>query len=115
MFVLVWMKEAKARYATLKAAAEKAAASRQKAGKRKSTKAEGLFKQVNKAIWLLSQDPRHPSLATHEFHSLEHPYDRSRKVFEAYIQQHTPGAYRLFWCYGPSKGNITLIAITSHP
>jgi len=37
------------------------------------------------------------------------------KVFEAYVQNKTPGAYRLFWCYGPDKGQITLIAITPHP
>ena len=26
-----------------------------------------------------------------------------------------PGAYRLFWCYGPESGQITIIAITPHP
>jgi len=24
-------------------------------------------------------------------------------------------AYRVFWCYGPAKGDITIIAITRHP
>ena len=27
----------------------------------------------------------------------------------------TPGAYRVFWCYGPNTGEITIIAITPHP
>jgi hypothetical protein len=37
------------------------------------------------------------------------------KVFEAYAEQRTPAAYRVFWYYGPSKGIITIFAITSHP
>ena len=35
----------------------------------------GVFKQVAKTINLLAHNPRHPSLNTHEFHSLENPYD----------------------------------------
>ena len=47
--------------------------------------------------------------------SLEHPYDPGQPVFEAYAQNRTPGAYRVFWCYGPAAGDITIIAITPHP
>ena len=36
-------------------------------------------------------------------------------MFEACMQNSTPGAYRLFWCYGLGKGEITLIAITPRP
>ncbi len=75
----------------------------------------GLVKQIKKALRFLQTNPRHPSLQTHVFHSLEHPYSPREKVFEAYIQQHTPSAYRLFWCYGPTKNQITIIAITPHP
>ena len=75
----------------------------------------GLVKQIKKTLGFLQTNPRHPSLQTHVFHSLEHPYDPDGKVFEAYIQQHTPAAYRLFWCYGPGKDQLTVIAITPHP
>lgn len=75
----------------------------------------GLVKQVKKTLGFLQTNPRHPSLQTHVFHSLENPYDSREKVFEAYIQQNTPAAYRLFWCYGPQKSQITVIAITPHP
>jgi hypothetical protein len=30
-------------------------------------------------------------------------------------QNKTPGADRIFWCYGPEKGEMTIIAITPHP
>jgi hypothetical protein len=81
----------------------------------KSSKQEGLFKQVAKALRLLAENPRHPGLQTHEYESLEHPFDSSQKVFEAYAQNKTPGAYRIFWCYGPARGVLTIVGITSHP
>jgi hypothetical protein len=115
MFTLTWMPEAKANYHDLKAKAEASRASREKKAKTKSSKAEGLFKQVHKTIQLLASNPKHPGLETHEFHSLSHPYDKRQKVFEAYAQNKTPAAYRVFWCYGPKKQHITLIAITPHP
>ena len=115
MFTLIWMPAAKASYDSLKAKAKASLVSRKKNAKTKSSKNEGLFKQVHKTIQLLASNPKHPSLKTHEYDSLVHPYDKSQKVFEAYAQNDTAGAYRVFWCYGPKKQQITLIAITPHP
>lgn len=75
----------------------------------------GLEKQIKKALGYLQINPRHPSLQTHVFHSIENPFDPNDKVFEAYAQNRTPGAYRIFWCYGPQKKEITVLAMTSHP
>lgn len=99
----------------LRAAAQTSATKHAKDKKAKATKAEARFQQVEKCIRLLLQNPRHPGLPTHEFHSIDHPYENDGKVFEAYVQNNTPGAYRLFWCYGPKKGELTIIAITPHP
>jgi hypothetical protein len=82
---------------------------------RKSIEAQGLFEQVHKCVEQLAANPRHPGLHTHEYHSLPHPYNKKQKVFEAYAQNRSPGAYRLFWCYGPGKNQITIFAITPHP
>ena len=71
------------------------------------------YKAVKKAIQFLSQNPRHPGLQTHEFTSLKGP--KGEKVFEAYAEQATPAAYRIFWFYGPKENQITIIAITPHP
>ncbi len=91
-------------YSTLESAAAKSA----------------IFEQVRKAIAYLEMDPHHPSLNTHEFTSLTGA--NGEKVFEAYAQNNTPGAYRIFWHYGPdeNKGKkrtpvITIVAITPHP
>ncbi len=72
-----------------------------------------VFRAVRKTLGLMEIDLRHPSLRTHEFTSLKGP--TGEKVYEAYAQNKTPGAYRIFWHYGPEKGQLTILAITAHP
>jgi len=71
------------------------------------------LKAIYKALAYLELNPRHPSLNTHKYESL------SRKagfeIFEAYAENHTPRAYRIFWHYGPHKDCITILAIVPHP
>jgi len=74
---------------------------------------EKRYKAVAKSIRFLSSNPKHKSLQTHEFTSLSGP--KGEKVFEAYAEQSTPAAYRIFWYYGPDKKMVTIIAITPHP
>ncbi len=114
-FSLVWLEGAADIFRELEAAARKSLETRTMSNKAKASRQEGLFKQVVKCIELLQASPRHPGLATHEYDSIENPYDSRTKVFEAYAQNRTPGAYRIFWCYGPSKGEITIVANTPHP
>jgi hypothetical protein len=109
------MDRAAEEYNRLKDRAEASAQAKAKTGKSKTTKDEGLFKQVHKTIEFLRSNPKHPGLRTHPYDSIPHPYDDKQKVFEAYAQNNTPGAYRVFWCYGPKKGEMTIIAITPHP
>jgi hypothetical protein len=82
---------------------------------------KGILKQVRKTLGYLETNLRAKSLQTHEFESLTRRY--GKKVFEAYIQQKIPGAYRIFWHYGPDEIDkngkriaiITIVAITPHP
>ena len=97
MFDLVWTDTAKESYNLLKTNASQ----------------KKQYKAVNKTIKLLAQDPQYHSLQTHPFISLRGP--NKEKVFVAYAEQKTPAAYRVFWYYGPSKGIITILAITPHP
>ena len=115
MFVLEWTKVAEEQYRELRDQADKSLQARKAQDETKSSKAEGLFKQVHKALKLLRENPRHQGLQTHSYRSIKHPFDSKGKVFEAYAQNQTPGAYRIFWCYGPGKREITIIAITPHP
>lgn len=82
---------------------------------------KGVLKQVRKTLGYLETNLRAKSLQTHEYESLTRRYEI--KVFEAYVQQDTPGAYRVFWHYGPDEIGkngeripiITIVAITPHP
>jgi hypothetical protein len=114
-FSLVWDTEAAKTYNEIKKKAKKSFENRKKSKKTKTSKEEGIFKQVRKSIQFLKNNPRHPSLATHDYSALINPYNPRQKVFEAYAQQHTSAAYRVFWCYGPNKDQITIVAITPHP
>jgi len=71
------------------------------------------FKAVRKALGLLENNPRHPGLNTHKYYGLTGPHGQD--VFEAYAENNTPAAYRIFWCYGPEKSEITILSITPHP
>lgn len=114
-FNLVYRSPATEQYQRLKQEAHATRANRKNSGNKKSSHQEGLFKQVAKALSFLQIDPRHPSLNTHQYTSMDNPYDPKGKVFEAYAQNRTPGAYRIFWCYGPKANDITVLAITPHP
>ncbi|MDR2845486.1 MAG: hypothetical protein LBV28_05290 [Puniceicoccales bacterium] len=87
---------------------------------RDNTRFSALYKQVCKALGYLETNPAHPGLRTHKFTSLQGKNDE--EVFEAYAQNSTPSAYRIFWHYGPDEHTgqkrisiITIIALTSHP
>jgi hypothetical protein len=71
------------------------------------------LKSVRKALGYLQTNPRHPGLNTHKFISLSGP--KGEDVFEAYAENQTPGAYRIFWFYGPGKDVITVLAIMPRP
>lgn len=71
------------------------------------------LKAVRKALGYLENNPRHPGLNTHKYTSLTGA--NGEEVFEAYAENKTPVAYRIFWHYGPNKDVITIIAITPHP
>ena len=82
---------------------------------------KGVLKQVRKTLGYLETNLQAKSLQTHEYKSLTRRY--GKKVFEAYVQQDTSGAYRIFWYYGDDEVDkagkripvITIAAITPHP
>ena len=71
------------------------------------------YKAVAKTLGLMQINLRHPSLNTHKFDAIESPF--GGEVFESYAQNRTPGAYRIFWCYGQEREELYIIAITPHP
>ena len=76
------------------------------------------LKAVQKSLGYLQTNPKHPGLNTHKYKTFTGA--NGEDLFEAYAENHTPGAYRIFWHYGPRNPGInekiiTIVAITPHP
>jgi len=80
----------------------------------------GVLKQVRKTLGYIETNLQAKSLQSHKHFSLSRRY--KKEIFEAYAQQHTPGAYRVYWHYGPDETDkngkripvITIIAMLPH-
>lgn len=70
-------------------------------------------RKVLKTLGLMESNLRHPGLKTHKYSSLAGP--NGEEVFEAYVENKTPAAFRVFWYYGTDQGVLTILAITPHP
>jgi hypothetical protein len=71
------------------------------------------FTKLLKAFSHLSANPRHPGHNSHEIDPLSKI--AGLKVWESYLENKTPAAGRIFWAYGPNRGEITIIGIEPHP
>lgn len=84
------------------------------------------LKKVRKTLGRLEQNPRYPGLNSHPYESF--PVDKDVKVWDSYVENHTPSAWRIFWRYGPDEQEpthadkpaamqsvITVLAIGPHP
>lgn len=74
---------------------------------------KSVVKAIHKVLGYMETNLRHPSLNTHKYDEMEGP--NGEEVFESYAQNKIPGAYRIFWHYGPGKGKITILEISPHP
>lgn len=72
-----------------------------------------LFRKLLKAAELLSTNPRHNSLSSHQIAPLSERY--GTKVWCSYLENRTPAAGRLFWVYGPGEREITIVGFEPHP
>ena len=78
------------------------------------------LKKVQRALARLEADPRYPGLHSHQYENF--PGLPNEKIWDSYVENKTPSAWRIFWMYGPNEtvdGKevpvITVVAITPHP
>lgn len=71
------------------------------------------LKKGRKTLGLIQQDPSYPGLQSHKYRSLHG--SRGEDVWDSYVENNTPGAWRVFWHYGPSADCITIVTIGPHP
>ncbi|MHB8681781.1 MAG: hypothetical protein ACYDA2_06775 [Acidimicrobiales bacterium] len=69
--------------------------------------------KVIRCLDRLSQDPRHPGLSSHRYEVFDEVY--VEKVWESYVENRTPSAWRVWWHYGPDSGQITVLTVRAHP
>jgi hypothetical protein len=70
-------------------------------------------KKVMACLARLESNPRHPGLNSHRYAAYDDVH--GEKIWESYVENRTPGAYRVFWHYGPTESDLTIVSITSHP
>lgn len=76
---------------------------------------EQKLKKIAKAIKLLrEQGPSYPGLQTHKMQAIKSP--DGRDVWNSYIENHTPSAWRVLWVYGDrdNPDEIEIISIGPH-
>ena len=57
--------------------------------------------------------PVHTGLHSHNYHSITAP--NGEDVWESYVENRTPGAWRIWWIYGPDADTLTVVTIGPHP
>ena len=70
-------------------------------------------RKIERTLAQLQVNPRHPGLSTHRYQSKQGP--QGEPIWEAYVENRTPGAWRVWFWYGPEQGVITILAIGPHP
>ncbi len=66
---------------------------------------------MGKAMNHLAHDPGYPGLHSHEITELS---DRvGFRVWQSYIENNTPAAGRIYWAYGPGKGQVNIMGHSS--
>jgi hypothetical protein len=74
---------------------------------------EKKHRKVQRALGRLQLDPAYPGLHSHKYSSMSGP--NGEEVWDSYVENRTPSAWRIFWHYGPDPRTITILSITPHP
>jgi hypothetical protein len=73
----------------------------------------GRLRKVLNALARLQENPRHPGLQSHKYTSLKGAAGEA--VWDSYVENNTPSAWRIYWHYGPGEAQITIVTISPHP
>lgn len=72
------------------------------------------LKKVKETLRLLRDvGPSHPGLNSHKYQSITGA--NGEEVWESYVENRTPGAWRIWRTDGPQPDTITIITLGPHP
>jgi len=69
--------------------------------------------KITRCLAKLATDPAHPGLSSHRYTEIKGPLGEA--IWESYVENHAPSAWRVWWFYGPGEGEITVVAVGPHP
>jgi len=73
------------------------------------------WKKVNKALRFLAENPSHNGLQAHKWDSLKGDGPKGEDIWTAYVENHTPSAWRIFFYYPKDeRGVIALVSVEPH-
>jgi len=70
-------------------------------------------KKVVRCLATLEQDPAYPGLNSHPFENIKGPL--GERIWESYVENHAPSAWRVWWYYGPGTAELTVFAVGPPP
>lgn len=70
-------------------------------------------RKVARCLAKLESNPHHPSLNSHRYEAFDKVW--GVPVWESYVENRTPSAWRVWWAFGPDRGQITVLDIGPHP
>ena len=71
------------------------------------------LKKVRICLGRIETDPKYPGLHSHKYS--EKRGHNGEDVWESYVENKNPSAWRVFWHYGPDQREITILLIVPHP
>lgn len=71
------------------------------------------LKKVRICLGRIETNPKHPGLKSHKY--TDKKGVNKQDVWESYVENNNPSAWRVFWHYGPGKNDITVLLILPHP
>ena len=75
------------------------------------------WKKLQKALKNLEADPSYPGLQAHKFETLKGKAPDGGDMWECYVENNTPGAWRIFYFFDsrdPTPGLIYVTSIEPH-
>lgn len=71
-------------------------------------------KKIAKTLRILEKiGPSYPGLHSHQYVSVKGP--GGQPLWESYVENNTPGAWRIWWICGPEPAGLTIITVGPHP
>ena len=71
------------------------------------------LRKVNSCLARIKINPKHPGLRSDRYEVFDKVFGDA--VWESYVENHVSSAWRVWWAYGPDRGQIMVLVVRAHP